>query len=354
MSSHGQCATTATPSARAVDMHVAMRPLVKHLIGMPQTAGLCVLGSYALTGFRPDADIYSDFDMALFISLDLPCEILALAPLPFQRAVQPYLPDWLPNFKFVYPDGDPLGHVDAPPLQINIHQLVLEYELQDHIVWPSDRREAFANTCDIVYDPHGKIAELRSRKAAPPADELERRINDLLAAIPVTIEHSLEKCIRRNAIADAILSLSEISDYLIDLIYAINSMDLPHRKWRVSMLSKLSLAPANVVQALPQMLSSPSNSIEALEDRMKTLMRLFDEVKEFAEQKYPCPDAYRKLITRTRPGFQLRDFSFADDVLSLREEQYSKMQNRRWNRVNYGLTPDEECAVGPPGVPPLD
>lgn len=322
-------------------MHVALLPLVKHLMAQSETAGLCVLGSFALSGIRPHADIYSDFDLALFISLQLPAELLELAPLTFQRAVQPYLPNWLPNFKFVYPGLDPLGEANAPALQINIHQLVLEYEEHPSRVWPADRREAFAHTCDVVYDPRGRIALLRASKAVPPPVELARRINDNIALIPVTIEHSVDKCALRGAAGDAVLAVAEVCDYLLDLVYALNGMDLPHRKWRVGMLVHLSKLPHRFETRLQGLLLAPAATEDQLLEKIDTLKNLFEDTLAMASKWHKLEDPYRKLITETRPGFQLKDYSFADAIAHQGEDQYAKMQNRKWNSINFGVPSDD-------------
>lgn len=329
------------PSERAVAMHDAVLPLVRHLIAQRETAGVCVLGSFALSGIRPHADIYSDFDLALFVSLQLPSGILELAPLAFQRAVQPYLPGWLPNFKFVYPGGDPLGESSAPPLQINIHQLVLEYEECQNRVWPPDRREAFAHTCDVVYDPSGRVASLRSTKSVPPPAELARRINDNIALIPVTIEHSIEKCAVRGLAADATLAIGEVCDYLLDLVYALNGRDLPHRKWRVGMLCVLPDLPSEFERRLHCVLLASASTEQQLLEKIDLLKQLFDDTLDFVQRRHQFEDPYRKLVTETRPGFQLKDYSFADEMASHGDDQYAKMQNQKWNSINFGLPIDE-------------
>jgi hypothetical protein len=330
------------PTARAIALREVMAPLIERLADRPETAGVCVLGSFALSGIRPAADKFSDFDIALFLKLDVPADILSLPVIPFQRAVQPYLPQWLPNFKFLYPGADPLGESDALPLQINIHQLVYDYEVQDSIVWTADRREAFSRTCDVVYDLDRKIASLIEAKSPPPPAELERRLNDNVALIPVTIEHSVDKCIYRNLFSDALLAISETSDYLLDLVYALNGKDLPHRKWRISLLETLPLKPEQMGPRLGNILASPGLRREDVWMKRLALLELFEELRLLVVSNVVLgDDPYRKLITQTRPGFQLRDHSFADETLERFDDQYEKMLDKNWNNLNFGSLASE-------------
>lgn len=333
-----ECKIETMPSARAVAMRAALDPYIARLAAKPETAGICVLGSFALSGMRPSADIFSDFDIALIIDIALDSHMLSLSPGMFRQAVQPLLPAWLPNFKFVHPDGDPLHEPGAPPLQINVHQLVLAYEEQPNLHWPADRREAFAHTCDIVHDPKGRIAALRAAKSKPPKAELARRLNDNIALIPVTVEHSVEKCIRRGLFADATLALCECIDYLLDLAYAVNDMDLPHRKWRIALLDCPGRLPHGFRSRVEELLASSDAGAGALSKKSEAFLQLFEELVAVARQEHELlHDPYRKLITETRPGFQLRDHTFADGCYS-EHEQYEKMKLQEWNLINFEVS----------------
>jgi hypothetical protein len=327
------------PSARAQAMRKALQPFLDRLAAKDETAGVCVLGSFALSGIRPAADIFSDFDVALFIDIPVPEQLIQLEALQFQRSIQDALPCWLPNFKFVHPEPDVEGNSEAPPLQINVHQLVLQYEEQCPHLWPPDRREAFASTCDIVYDPSGRIAKLLTAKAVPPAAEIRRRVDNNLALIPVTIEHSVEKAALRGMLGDAILSMSETIDYLLDLVYALNQRDIPHRKWRVKVLSTLKLLPPKFAEKLDQLLTGSCSTQEDMINKIKLLRQLFSQVQVLAlEFGYGSGDPYRELVSECRPGFQLRHRSFADETIpSATGEQYEKMKDENWNRCNFNL-----------------
>lgn len=332
--------TAVTPgvaSERAKIVRAAMQPLIGRLCEKLETVGVCILGSFALTGVRPCADIYSDFDIALFIEvLDLE-SFFSLEPIAFQRAIQSYLPNWLPNFKFVYPDSRSISDPEAPPLQINVHQLVISYEEQESRVWPADRREAFANTCDIVYDPQGRVAELIQSKGTPPPTEVNHRVTQALAVIPVTIEHSIEKCALRGALADSVLALSETIDSLLDLVYALNGKDLPHRKWRLQLVETLCQTPLNFRKRVEAILTESSAEKSAMLAKIKMLRELFQEVTQLCSARENVSDAYRRLVSEMRPGFQLRHHSLADEHVGKQREQYEKMKDELWNRANFNL-----------------
>ncbi|CCE98563.1 hypothetical protein SFHH103_04073 (plasmid) [Sinorhizobium fredii HH103] len=319
--------------------HQAMAGFLTHLASMQETRGVCVLGSHARTGCRPNADEYSDFDVALFIDLEIDPFILQYEPTSFQSAIQPLLPDWLPNFKFVAPFSEFEQRLHSyEPLQINVHQFVLSYEQQDHIVWSEDRREAFLNTCEILYDPTGAVAELISIKTRKHCRTHVQRLNRNMAIIPVLIEHCVIKCARRRAFVDAQLALSETVDHLIESAYDLNERPLPHRKWRFAQLVDLPLLPPGFSFNLEAALVNGPSSTEGFIERASTLQRLCSEILRISQERgiVSC-DVYSNFVTALNAGWQLKHRTAADLAIGSIKDQYEKMRDLQWNTRNFEL-----------------
>lgn len=329
------------PSERTIAIRKTLEPLLLELSNKPEAVGVCVLGSYAFSGLRPSSDLYSDFDVALFIDLSFPDEWLGLSQLEFQREIQPLLPRWLPNFKFVYPGEDPDASKNPPPLQINVHQLVLPYE-EAQQQWPPDRREAFANTCDIYFDPTGRIQKLVEAKSPPPISDLKRRVGNNLALIPVTLEHSVEKSAVRGSLGDATLALVEVVALMLDLAYAINGRDTPHGKWRHQLLYSVDSLPERFAERIDHILLHPNKSTEDVIEKMNQMLKLLNELKALVPANLaPTEDPYRVLVTEVRPGFQLAHMSCADRSVDKKLDQYEKMATKKWNQINFDLLGDK-------------
>lgn len=330
-----------SPSERTVSIRHALEPLLINLSKKPETAGVCVLGSYAFSGMRPSSDLFSDFDVGLFLDISFPGEWLILRPLEFQAKVQPLLPKWLPNFKFVYPGVDPDAQLNPPPLQINVHQLIVSYE-EHQTLWPPDRREAFANTCDVFFDPTGRIQRLIEEKSAPPIEDLKARIGNNLALIPVTLEHSVEKSALRGSLGDATLALAEVVALMLDLTYAINRRDVPHGKWRRKLLETVSLLPNEFTTRIDRILLHPNSSKDDVLQKMNQMLQLLEELKELVPKDLsPISDPYRVLVSQVRPGFQLKYVTNADNAVDPKYDQYEKMAMQKWNQINFDLSGDE-------------
>lgn len=329
------------PSQRTISIREALEPLLKNLSKKPETLGVCVLGSYAFSGLRPSSDLYSDFDVGLFLDVTFPDEWVKMTPQEFQLQIQPLLPDWLPNFKFVYPGIDPDAGQNPPPLQINVHQLVVQYEEQQEF-WPPDRREAFANTCDVYFDPTGRVQKLIDTKSAPPIADLKSRIRNNLALIPVTLEHSVEKSAIRGSLGDATLALAEVVSLMLDLAYAINRRDVPHGKWRHRLLDTLAQIPNEFAQQIDDILRLPNASESIVLEKLKLMLKLLEQLKQLVPPDLtPAEDPYRVLVSQVRPGFQLKHLTHADKSVNKELDQYAKMAMKRWNQINFDLLGDE-------------
>lgn len=320
--------------------HAVMAPFLKRLISRRETQGVCILGSHARTGERPFADLQSDFDIALFIDLPILPAHLKMPPLEFQRAIQPLCPAWLPNFKFrLPPTADAVQRLF--PLQINVHQLVLNYEESSDFTWPDDRREAFQTTCEIYYDPSGRVERLIEKKRRFAPEEYLQRLRLNLALIPVLLEHSAFKCAARDLLFDSLLSITEAVERIIQLLYDLNFQPLPHRKWRFSHLARLSKLPSGAIHLLQEVMLPSGLSSNELAEKAASLRSLCAGIANLAMiEGLLVDDPYQEFITARAPGWQLKYATFGDATFGHTLHQYEKMNLAEWNDANFNLLPE--------------
>jgi hypothetical protein len=313
-----------------------LEPFARRLASKDETVGVVVLGGLADGGSRMFADEVSDLDLAVVVTLDLPPPLLDL---PFERfgaAVQPYLPSWLPNFKFRVPGEATL---DGVPIDIDTHQLILEYESQPHVRWNPAKLEAYANTAEIVYDPAGRIRELIDRKVADGRRQLDASLIVLAARGPILGEVDVSRLTRRGLLLHAHHILGILLDDVVAAIYAANECFPPDRKWRIAGLEDLPWHPRGVATRVSEAMLVHAHSPSDVERRRDLVLRLLMDVREHCERTFDWfpADAYTFAVTTLYSDRQLRRLTTADSVVAPLVEQYAKMGDHRWNRANWML-----------------
>ncbi len=319
------------------DNRELIKDFLQRLIAQSETIGVCVLGSSARSGLRPFVDKWSDLDIALFIDMRINLEYFKLKENSFFLNIQDSLPKWLPNFKFRIPKK--LLKTDRQKvLEINVHQFILSYEEQKNIVWPRDRREAFLYTCDIIYDPTGRVKELLKNKAIFCKKEWEERVIINLSRIPVIIEHAVDKCINRKLFLDAHLAINECIEKLVELIFDLNMREMTDLKWRMHTVSQFPKLPINFDQRIKKAILINDLTETDILRRKKILGSLFEDVKYmFKKDNLLSYNLYSKFVTQIKKGWQLARFTSADDFIGRNKNQYHKMNLESWNEFNYFL-----------------
>lgn len=335
MNAYAPCAESSHNRLELVDQYRSLvRPLIEHAKMHTETQGICYLGGVAKGGKRTGVDEHSDIDLALFIStaeLDEQCRTGSWADI-VQR-VQPSLPRWLPNFKFVCP-------AHRAGIQVNVHQLLIGYEERDDVVWDSEKREAFSQTCETIYDPFGRVGTLIRRKSRIPDGYLTQRITHFVASFPVTMEHSILKAAYRGNYLDAQMVIYRLATELVETLYHLNHTDPPHWKRRFGTLATLSYLPPQALGTVKTCLSKPAKSLNIVRARVRALRKVYDTIiRDIPRLQLDIPpDPYSTCVTKYRPGWQLRLQTAADQRLPRKiVSQADKMKIAQWNSDNFRL-----------------
>src|SRR2546430_5889564 len=110
-----------------------MEPFLSALAAKPGVQAVYVLSSSARNAAQPTLyDEESDFDVSLV--LDVPMAVSEWRPqrCDSYRLLANRIPKWVPNFLFCIPV--PWGR-----MEVNVHQLILQYEADPRTVWDGEQ-----------------------------------------------------------------------------------------------------------------------------------------------------------------------------------------------------------------------
>lgn len=225
-----------TTTGRSVldQARAAVAPLLAALAGKPEVEAVVLLSSICgdLGGRRFDE--WSDIDVAVYLDTPVPAELWRSDPRETADALASVLPDWLPDFSFWIES-------EYGPVEVNLHQSLMEYELDPRTVWPESRCEAYASRPEIVHDRRGLLARLIEEKLRDRWTRLQRRAATLAARLQWDIDVLPERQLRRGRTQDAHAVLTAAVDELVELLYIAAGRFPPARKWRMGELATLDL-----------------------------------------------------------------------------------------------------------------
>ena len=307
------------------------------LVLIGKVTGIIILGGIAKNGSRQFADSSSDLDIAIVLSIPHLPQFLLELPFPlFSTGVQPYLPDWLPNFKFRVPKTE---IQDDSVIDIDVHQLILEYERQSHIVWDIGKIEAYAANSRIYFDQSGSVQSLIDNKLAAHRHILQDLPITTLASAPVRLTTDVERCIKRNLFSSAHEIMNAALEDILMSVYAVNGEFAPNRKWRLVSLDVLPWIPADARDRFEKALLVQSHTKQDVRRRQKILLSLLKNVKVYCQRQFPGfpKDPYTYACTHIYPDRQLRHTTYADHQIIPLIDQYEKMEQDQWNKHNWSL-----------------
>jgi hypothetical protein len=315
----------------------AIRDLTNRLAKYPEVTGLVLLGGLAEGGRREFLDRFSDFDMSVFVSVDLPAEVLALPYHEMITHAQPLLPKWLPNFKFMVPRGAlPFDW----PIEINIHQQLLEYEELPHVSWDFSKCDAYDNTSEILHDPTGRVTALLRTKIEQARPELTNHLYRLLSSGRVVMEIMVRQCIDRGVFHVAHDMMNSVLQDVMVGWFAVNDRFPPVSKWRVISLRSLPWTPAHATERYRELLLVKAHDEADVRRRMTGILLMLDEIQQQCARARPDwpADPYVTAVHDTFVDRQLRRVTTADELESVRGlGQEQKMRVDEWNWRNWRL-----------------
>jgi hypothetical protein len=306
---------------------------ISRLRSKPQVVGLGLLGGLA-GGIRHFADKFSDIDITVLLSCDLPEELLALPQPDALVQAQPLLPGWLPNFKFLEP---------ASGTEFNVHQHVYQYESLPGVTWDNEKCSAYADTLEISYDPHGYLQALVDDKTSGREQRAFDAAVKLLSRSHALARDGVTACIGRGRTDIARDIVTRITNEAIDVMLFLSGIWPPGAKWRLlaaeTILDRAHQLPAWSYLRLMRLLRSEAPTRAACWQLQADLLDLLRDIGCLAACTFfPWPaDVYGYATTRVFTDKQLRAETTADMRAGNGFEYALRILDAEWNRVNHNL-----------------
>src|SRR2546421_3302440 len=191
-----------------------MQPFLDKLAGKPNVQAIYILSSNARTPENPTHfDEESDFDMALV--LDVPMDASEWRPwrAATYKIIADRMPGWLPNFMFIVP-------VPWGTMEVNVHQLVLQYESDSRTIWDGEKCDTYLTKGEKVVDRDGLFEQLIQSKARVGRSQLIIDQTHLANRITWDITELPTRQARRLGPASGHFILNCAIEEVVDCIYA--------------------------------------------------------------------------------------------------------------------------------------
>ncbi|MGI9005797.1 MAG: hypothetical protein ACR2FU_06320 [Streptosporangiaceae bacterium] len=317
-------------------------PFIDRLRVKPQVTGIGLIGGLARDGIRHFADCYSDIDITILLTCDLPAGLLGMPMQALIAEAQSFLPGWLPNFKFAEPDSG---------TEFNVHQHLLEYEAQAFVVWDNEKCGAYADTLEIVHDPQGQLRSLVDSKTACREERALDAALRLLSRSYILISHDVITCLQRGRIDVARDIIVRVTYEAIDVLLFLSGIWPPGYKWRLLALQAL-LDQAAVLGGwsyarVLRLARLDAATRRQCEDLQRELVLLLDQIAVLAAQKFPAwpADVYAYATSRVFTDKQLRTKTAADTRSGRGFEYAVRILDAEWNRINLNLEDQSQAAT---------
>jgi hypothetical protein len=272
----------------------------------PDVQAVYILSSSAVTPTNSSRfDQESDFDVALV--LDIPMDSSEWRPQEAEtyRLLADRIPSWVPNFLF---------HVPMPwgQMEVNIHQLIFQYECDPRTVWPGDKCDVYLNKSEKLVDRGDRFAQLVERKVEAGHKQLARERDRLANRITWDIREMPLRQARRLGPEAGHYLLNMALDEVIDCVYAAAGQFTPNQKWKLPQLVQRSLVTPTQAGTLYEAIRCEPSSLVDLERRVDALEQFCDSVDGLVATG-PAVPPIRKHFQST---IQLRANTCADLVSS--------------------------------------
>ncbi len=321
-------------SDESAGLRAKAAPFIKRLRTKPQVTGIGLLDGLARTGIRHFADCYSDIDIAILLTCDLPAELLDLPVQALMAEAQPFLPGWLPNFKFVEPHS---------VTEFNVHQHLLEYELQPSVVWDNEKCGAYADTLEIIHDPHGNLRSLVASKTACRQERAFEAALRLLSRSYILASHDVITCLKRGRIDVARDIIARVTYEAIDVLLFLSGIWPPGYKWRLlalqALLDQVAVLDDWSYARVLRLARLDITSQRQCEYLQRELILLLEEIAALAAQTFPHwpADVYAYATTRIFTDKQLMTKTAADIRSGQGFDYAIRILDAEWNRINLYL-----------------
>lgn len=296
--------------------------------------GIVLLGGVADSSYRRFLDKYSDIDIAIF--LDVLQSDKSEDIKKFSLTNQKLIPEWLPEFSYDFPVNNELK------LEINIHQLFLQYESKEQNLWSESKKEAYLYTGEIYYDPTNKISELIEKKTRFDLAHRKERIITLAGQKSWYIDINPLIQIERGYHLNAHQLLNKGLDNFIECLYLYNKKYRPHDKWLLEIAQDLEWTPNDFKEKLYQCYLIFGIDKEDILRRKLIINEMWSELLEVLNKEGLAKDPFYFTSIYIDPDRQALEYTIADKVSNKFENLEDNIINEIKSLINFNLPKNYE------------
>ena len=294
---------------------------------MPETQAVLLLSGAGGRAARSQFDQWSDFDVALVIDIPLGEDEWRSEPAETYALLTDRVPPWLPNFSFAVPTS-------WGTLEVNVNQLILQYEADPRTSWDESKCEAYSADPLVIVDHGGQFRSVIERKCRARRAHHRKRLVTLAARLEWDADTVPRQQEARGDLAGAHLSVTTALQEFIELGFVAAGLFLPNKKWRLSELRRRAILGGPDFEDIDAVLRCTSTTRTELDRRILHLGRLMRRHVD----RWTGLNATASHVTRAE-YFQLRRTTSADEYGS----------GPLYDRANFWLAQSQE--IDPPEWP---
>ena len=281
-----------------------MAPFMARLAAKPVVLGVYLLSSGAATASNPTRfDAASDFDVAVVLDVPMASSEWRPACADTYRLLADRIPRWMPNFSFRVP-------VPWGSMEVNVHQLIFDYENDDRTSWNGDKCDAYLHKREVVFERDPRFGQLVGRKARAARIELEAERIRLANRISWDIAEMPARQAERLGPPSGHHLLTVAVDEVMDYLFLLHGRFVPHPKWKLGQLTDGSLLSTDQAGLLQEAMRCDPGSLADLRRRVRCLVELCDSI-EGLDVSGPAALARRRGF---QERIQLRTPTVADGI----------------------------------------
>ncbi len=314
-----------------------MSPFVSALVAKPGVQAVSILSSAAdFTACKTRFDEHSDFDISLVLDIPMYSEEWRPRVVDTYRLLSDRIPSWVPNFMFHVP-------VSWGEMEVNVHQLIFDYENDPRTAWDGEKCDVYANKREIVFDRDGRFSELVSRKVQSGQEHLTNETARLSNRITWDIREMPLRQAKRHGAAAGHYVLNHAVEEVLDYAFAQSGKFISNKKWKfVDLAAILDQWSGNSKALLEAALRCDPTSAEDLERRIAALEELCNRMPGLATSGDEVVEKRR----RFQSCIEVSPSTLADQICAEYEPGTKEMVR---NVINYTLSANRaelDTAIG--------
>lgn len=169
-------------------------------------------------------------------------------------------------------------------MEFNIHQLIVEEELDDNNRWNDSKIEAYSNAI-IEYDPFDYAKKILKQNVVFDNKRAFNRLVWILQQYKWRGQIHSIRCYYRGCPQASHDLLNNCVELLLEAVYLLNERYVPHKKWEFIFLDELEYG-CDLKSLFANAMLVKSFTFESILERIEVLDKIFKQIEEMAYKKY--------------------------------------------------------------------